>query len=167
SIAKTAATMGFPAAIPFIAIAAAVGALQALAIAAKPLPAYKHGRNGGPAEWALVGEEGSEGIVYPSGQTAITPDKSTLTFLPAGASVIPHKDLVAHPGLFVDRTVSRMPERFSTRALEDKLDRGFNQLSETVRNKQEHFWNFSENGIQHLVRNGQAWTRYLNKKHRS
>lgn len=41
SISKTAATLGFPAAVPFIAIAAAMGAVQVATIAAQP--AYKKG----------------------------------------------------------------------------------------------------------------------------
>lgn len=43
SITKTAATLGFPAAAPFIAIAAALGAVQAALIASQPIPKFKKG----------------------------------------------------------------------------------------------------------------------------
>lgn len=43
SIAKTAAELGFPAAIPFVALAAASGAAQAAVVATTPLPGFKDG----------------------------------------------------------------------------------------------------------------------------
>jgi len=43
-IVKTAGTLGYPAAIPFIVALAAVGAAQQLAIAAEPIPKFKDGK---------------------------------------------------------------------------------------------------------------------------
>ncbi len=61
------AKMGFPAAIPFIALAAALGIAQTIAVASKPLPAYAKGRRGGRGEYALVGEKGAEIMYIPQG----------------------------------------------------------------------------------------------------
>lgn len=53
AIAKTIAEFGFtPVAIPFVALAAGTGALQAALVAAAPLPVCFAGREGRPAEWA-------------------------------------------------------------------------------------------------------------------
>lgn len=78
-------------------LAALVGALAAVQIAkilAAPLPEYKHGRKGGPAEFAWVAEDGRpERINYPGGDWKIV-DKPSIEYLPAGASVISNKELM-------------------------------------------------------------------------
>lgn len=56
SVTKTAATLGYPAAIPFVALAIAQGAIQAGVIAATPIPRYAKGKGDfdsyeGPAIW--------------------------------------------------------------------------------------------------------------------
>ena len=48
AIGKTAATLGFPAAIPFIAFAAATGLAQTIAIASQPLPKFDKGTKNFP-----------------------------------------------------------------------------------------------------------------------
>jgi hypothetical protein len=63
--------------------AGVVGAIQLAAAIATPIPKYKMGRKGGPAEVAEVGDGGvHEVISRPDGSGArITPNKPTLTFL--------------------------------------------------------------------------------------
>jgi hypothetical protein len=79
SILKTAATMGYPAAIPFIIAAGVLGAIQLAMIASQPIPQYFKGREDGPAELAIVGERGSEGIELPGGKTYLTPSRKNTT----------------------------------------------------------------------------------------
>lgn len=82
---------------PLIAVAQAqvplvlgTGAAAIAAIAARPIPQYKHGREDGPSEMAIVGDGGkSEAIVKKDGSTYITPDKPTLTYLDKGDKVKP------------------------------------------------------------------------------
>ncbi|OCB77949.1 hypothetical protein [Flavobacterium crassostreae] len=64
-------------------LTAGVAAAQLAAIIATPIPKYKDGRKGGPAEFAEVGDGGvSEIISRPDGSGARkTPNKPTLTFL--------------------------------------------------------------------------------------
>ncbi len=64
-------------------IYAGIGAIQLAAVLATPLPKYKMGRKGGPAELAVTGDGGvNEVISRPDGSGAlITPNKPTLTFL--------------------------------------------------------------------------------------
>ncbi|KAI0243872.1 hypothetical protein L0F63_006391 [Massospora cicadina] len=62
-----------------IALAVAVGVAQAAAVAAKPIPQYKHGRKGGPAEFAYVGDGGVHEVIEHEGQAQPTQD--TLIYL--------------------------------------------------------------------------------------
>ena len=66
-----------------------LGGLQIAAIAAVPIPKFKKGTKHSPEGLALVGEEGSELIEYPGGKKAITPETSTMTYLPKGSKVHP------------------------------------------------------------------------------
>lgn len=89
SITQTAAELGFPAAIPFIAIAGAMGAIQMATILATPIPKYAKGTDyhqGGPA---IVGDGGRQEVVLFNGGAWLTPDKPTLVDIPKGATVLP------------------------------------------------------------------------------
>lgn len=89
SIMVTAAMLGFPAAIPFIAIAGAMGALQIATILATPIPKYAKGTDNHPGGPAIVGDGGRSEVVLFRGSAWLTPDKPTLVDIPAGAVVIP------------------------------------------------------------------------------
>lgn len=66
------------------------GAIQAATILAQPIPKYRHGRMGGKAEVAYVGDGGkSEIIERPDGSKTITPSVPTLTYLGKGDKVYP------------------------------------------------------------------------------
>lgn len=60
-------------------------------IKSAPIPQYAKGRKGGKDEVAWVGEKGQE-LIYGKGFAYLTPNKATLTHLPMGASVLPHKE---------------------------------------------------------------------------
>lgn len=64
SIAKTAATLGFPVAIPFIAAAAIVGGIQAAAVIARPLPQFDKGTDYTPKDY-IAGEGVKNGKYKP------------------------------------------------------------------------------------------------------
>ena len=87
-------TIGPAEAIVMAVLIGLLGAAEILTIANEPIPQYAKGRKGGKAEWAVVGEKGTEAIEYPSGKTVITPAIPTLTYLPINASVIPHEELM-------------------------------------------------------------------------
>jgi TP901 family phage tail tape measure protein len=74
-------------------VAGAMGAIQIGTILATPIPKYKHGRKGGKAEFAEVGDGYvSEVITKADGSSPrITPNKPTLTFLEQGDIV--HKSV--------------------------------------------------------------------------
>ena len=74
-------------------LAATTGAIQLAAALATPIPKYKHGRKGGPAELAIVGDGGvSEIITSGDGSNPrLTPNVPTLTKL--GKDDIVHKSM--------------------------------------------------------------------------
>lgn len=89
-ITKAIAASPLTGGLPFSAIVAALGAIQTAAIIAQPIPKYKHGRKGGDAEFAYVGDGGvNEIIARAGGGYEITPNKETLTYLNKGDSVLP------------------------------------------------------------------------------
>lgn len=155
--------------IALTAVAAGVGLAQAAAIAAQPLPKYWRGRETGPAEWAIVGDQGMEAIQYPSGQTYLTPDKPTITFLPARARVIPNKDLVGLAEMTAQHPLSPSPAPLSSydfRRLEKEvagLYSGFSMLADTVRNKKEFHLNITERGMWKVIQNENSFQEYLNR----
>lgn len=78
--------MGFPLAIPFIALAAATGAVQVATIASQPLPAYEHGTDNHPGGLSLWGEKRPEVAVLPGGQTFIA-ENPTISNFDAGTKI--------------------------------------------------------------------------------
>lgn len=92
SITQTAAKLGFPAAIPFIAIAGAMGAIQIATILATPIPKYAKGTKDHPGGLAIVGDGGRQEVVSYGGNMFLTPDTPTLIDMPKGAEVFPDAD---------------------------------------------------------------------------
>ena len=79
--------------IPLAVLTGVLGAAQLAVIAATPIPKYKHGRTGGKAEFAFVGDGGvSEIIERAKGGYEITPSTDTLTYLGQGDKVHPNAD---------------------------------------------------------------------------
>jgi hypothetical protein len=98
-IAKTAEGIMSALLIPFYgeikaAAIAATGAAELAAVIATPLPQYAKGRKGGKAEHAIVGEIGQEAIVTTDGKVTLTPSTPSLAYIPQGADVIPHNELI-------------------------------------------------------------------------
>ena len=74
----------------FAIIVGAIGAAQAAAVAATPIPRYKHGTEDHKGGLAIVGDANkSEGITLPDGTILKSPSHSTLVDLPAGTKVHP------------------------------------------------------------------------------
>ena len=89
SITKTLATLGLPAAIPFIAAAGAIGVAQAAIVAAQPIPKFEKGTKSAPGGLAVVSEKGSELVHEPSGKMYLTPDSASLMNIPKGSVITP------------------------------------------------------------------------------
>lgn len=98
-IAKTAEAVMANLSIPvygqiMAAVVAAAGAAELAKVIATPLPQYAKGRKGGKAEHAIVGEIGQEAIVTTDGKVTLTPSTPSLAYIPQGADVIPHNELI-------------------------------------------------------------------------
>lgn len=147
-----------------LAIAAGVvGAAQIAVIAAQKIPQYFRGRTGGPAEMALVGEQGAEAIRYASGKTYITPSVPTLTYLPEGADVLTHSQLLNNIGLMsMPRLPEKAPNKPGMEDLRKDIHSGFAMLAHVVEGKTEHHVNITERGIWHATKNGEAYQKWLN-----
>jgi hypothetical protein len=91
AIAKTFATLGFPAGILPAAAVAAIGLAQSAIVASRPMPEYKKGRKGGEDEYAILGDgHKQEAIIGKDGSLkGISPNKPTTMHLDKGDSVIP------------------------------------------------------------------------------
>jgi hypothetical protein len=110
--------------------AAAVGAAQIAKIIANPLPQYAKGRKGGKAEHAIVGEIGQEAIVTTDGKVTLTPSTPSLAYIPQGADVIPHNELIknsAYVALAKQGTVTTDKLQM---ALIDEFERNTNEIKE-------------------------------------
>lgn len=75
-ITKTISELGFPVAIPFVALAVAAGALQTAAVASQKPPKFAKGTKNAPKGWAWVGEEGAELISLKGGEEIKTAPES-------------------------------------------------------------------------------------------
>lgn len=72
---------------PFAAIAATIGAIQAALVLARPLPQFYKGTTSSPEGPALVGERGQELIKSPSGKMELTGNKAEVRYLEKGSVV--------------------------------------------------------------------------------
>ena len=118
-----------PLTLPFAAIAAslipvtiAAGAVAAGAVLAQPIPKYKHGRTGGDAEFAYVGDGGvSEIIARAGGGYEITPNRETLTYLNKGDSVLPDASKFLHEQAY-NMSLSSIGDRIGVTAPKIDID---------------------------------------------
>lgn len=109
-IMKTIAQLGFPAAIPFVAMAGTLGALQLANIVATPIAAYKDGTDDHKGGLAVVGDGGKREVVMIGSKAYITPDTPTLVDLPRHARVLPDAEALKLDRIGSDLT-SIMSER--------------------------------------------------------
>ena len=154
-----------PASFVFAAATAVLAGIELAAIIARPLPKYFKGREGGPSEFAITGDRGSEIIDIPNRGQFLTPNRSTLTFLPEGASVIPHAETMerlSNPGLRQMEDVGTTDIRLLRKEVTG-LYKGFTMLADVVKNKKEFNLNITEKGMYLAVKNGESWVKYVNE----
>lgn len=97
AIAKTIAALGIPAALPFIGIAAGLGAAQAAFVASQPLPRFERGTKNAPEGLAVVDEKGPELHLDKKGKVKSfgTYDGATVRYLERGDQIIPANQTAA------------------------------------------------------------------------
>ena len=141
--------------IVFSALAGATGAFQLATINAQTIPGYYTGRDGGDAEFAYVGERGTEAVID-NGSVWFTPPTKTLTYLPENASVLTAAETVRamQAGMFTNSTVESAP---------DKLD----ELIRVVKNKKEFNFEVTEKGLGMTAKKAANYMYYINRNCRA
>jgi hypothetical protein len=150
AISKAARDYGFPLAIPFIAIAAATGAVQLAAVLSKPIPSYAKGTDNHPGGPARFGEKGAELVTLPTGESFVA-EKETIADLPAGTQVKNHQDTMralAMEGLKMQHTGGRQQgygKEF------EGLRKEFQDFHHTLKHKKAVHFNFSRRGAEAIL----------------
>jgi len=134
-IAKTAEAVMANLSIPvygqiMAAVAAALGAAELAKVIATPLPQYAKGRKGGKAEHAIVGEIGQEAIVTTDGKVTLTPSTPSLAYIPQGADVIPHNELIKNSAYVALARQGTVTTDKLQMALIDEFERNTNEIKE-------------------------------------
>ena len=97
-----------------------------------------------------------------SGETFLTPNKETRVFLPEGASVIPHHDLIKN------LTYQQIPELIEKQRIKfDEILPYLSNISDTIKSKKETHINITEKGFYTIVKNGNSQSTYINSKFRN
>lgn len=169
AIINTALAIGKVAGNPVLmALAAVVGAAQIAIIASQPIPKYFKGREGGKAEFAWVGERGTEAIQLPGGKTMLTPDHATMTYLPAGANVIPNERLLKMSESLTLNNIPQYEGGISTNDIKElkqailSQNANFEMINNTFKHKKEVHINLDKNGIETFIMNGSSRADYIN-----
>jgi hypothetical protein len=147
--------------------AGAIGAAQLAVAIATPIPKFKHGRDGGPETFAIVGDGGvPEVVASPDLKQAYkTPSSDTLTYLQKDWKVFPNMKAfeAAAAGMAGVPELSGLPMLPNNNAdVVHALKRGFGTLKETVLNKQENHFYYKNGEMIKAAKKAQQWTIYLN-----
>jgi hypothetical protein len=118
-------------------------------------PGYAKGRKGGPAETAIVGEQGFEYISTDTGLFK-TPNRATMTYLPAGASVIPHNKSVQIEHYLKSPAIASAKEKENKENLEL-----LNEIKKLNR-KPTAVVNMNKHGIRAGIIAGNSFINYVN-----
>lgn len=158
---------GGPFTIPLAAAIAAIGAAQLATALAAPLPRYRTGRDGGPAEWAVVNDGGMDEVIeHKDGSAYIAAGRNAITFLDEGDKVHRSVDHYVHsisqkangraPGMEVDG-LGRLRIR-------EDIDRQTKELvGAMARNKSTTIVKNTWAGVQVSQENAAGFFRYISK----
>ncbi|MCC3156428.1 phage tail tape measure protein [Hymenobacter sp. 15J16-1T3B] len=169
------------------AVVIAAGLAQAAAIASKPLPQYWKGRQGGPEEWAIVGDRGREIIEGRSGGAQLI-DKPSVVHLKQGDTVHTNADterLLRAPDFDADRWQHRrytagwqqgadslqrlvvpVAESPALLAAVNGMRGDQQALAKAFASRPEYHYHLGPRGLEEWVKQGDSWTHYVNRRHR-
>jgi hypothetical protein len=138
-----------------VPIVIALGALQAAAVLAKPIPKFKDGVKSAPRGIALVGEAGSE-LVSKNGNMQLIAEPSLIN-LSGGETIYKHSD--------TQKIMSATRPNHRTNDLQEvkqTIVESNEKLIATVKNKKELY--ISADGKKVVEKDGNYYTTYLNTK---
>jgi hypothetical protein len=134
----------------------ALGAVQAALVAAKPIPKFAAGTDSSPEGFAWFGEKGRELVKTPSGETFLSPDKATLTYLQKGTQIISNPE--------TERIIAGAKgfDSYEIMALADVIRQGDERIYKAIKNKKEITIHSQKGKI--TEREGKYYRHYLNAK---
>jgi hypothetical protein len=109
---------------------AGIAAFEIATIVATPIPQYFTGTPSSKAGLAIVGEQGTEKVIEPSGHTWYTPPVPTLVNLVGGSEIVNNKELmqsIARPPKFEGKA-----PKDSNRDVVNAIEKGNRELKEAV-----------------------------------
>ena len=139
AIVKTMSELGLPLALPFMAMAGIMGAVQLATIVATPIPKYKKGTDFHKGGLAIVGDGGVNEIVKePSRPAYLTPNKDTLLNLERGTKVYKSKDDYLKEFKMLERasiltSLQSQSKKVKELSLSDKFDRNMTNISNEIK----------------------------------
>ncbi len=142
----------------------AIGAAQLAITLATPLPKFKHGRQDGPATWAITGDGGKQEVVTSPDlkQAMLTPATDTLTYLPEGWKVFPDMQSFQNAAVNMSHTkVKSLPSINSNDMMGPIMMRGIAGIKSAVMAKQETHFHWHNGELHKAIKNGINWTRYI------
>lgn len=121
-VAKAVAASPLTFGLPFSAYVLGIGAAQAAAVAAKPIPKFKDGVQNFGGGMAIVGDGGESEMVIERNKVWMTPDTPTLVELERGASVLNQKQIANSEKNVINQTqiantVNNEHDRYSRETL--------------------------------------------------
>ena len=148
---------------PLAVLAGIIGALQIGTILAQPIPKYKHGRGTGKDEVAIVGDGGvAEVIERADGSIEVTPTTDTPVFLGAGDRVHKSVDSFLQNANRISNKNISVPSGPQSPDVAALIGGHFNRLENTIRNKRENHIGLKNGEFKTAVKQGGAWTEYIN-----
>lgn len=160
--------LGPVAGIPVAALIGAIGAAQIAKILATPIPRYAVGTEDHPGGLAIVGEKGTEKVIFPDGSEAYTPSKTTLTYLPEHTKVVPNHKLLMEEvrNGFVSRSmqVPRFSDAQNTQMslIASKLDK-LDKVVAAIQGKDTVIINQTYKGVEVSMRKNNAYQTWVNR----
>mgnify|MGYP001260857993 CR=1 FL=1 len=151
---------------PFLAFVLAMGAIQAIAVASKPLPKYAKGRKSGQGEFAMVGELGPELMWIPQ-MAGIMPAHETQRALNGDTKLFDKWNMPAIDRWIPLPDISQQVNQIKNNDKSTPFIMDYDKIGKSVaRNmpKNKHVTvNVDKSGIS--VEEGNTKTRILNKKY--
>lgn len=141
--------------LPLVPFIIAAGALQAAAVLAKPIPAYKDGVKSAPRGLALVGEAGAE-LVEKNNRMQLV-DTPSLVNLAGGETIYKNADTQK---ILASRKIS--PTSNDQGALVQTIVSSNNKVIRAIETKKELY--ISASGSKIVERDGDYYTEYFNRK---
>ena len=176
AMAVTSALASFPPNVPLAIAAGIIGAAQLAAVLATPIPKYKYGSDDtGEAHLGMVGDGGKQEVIQtPSGDTYLTPNKPTLSWIPAHSKIYPNaKDFmenVARASLYstlkgAGNAVDTADfDRAYIKTLENKLDSTNEELrsvKSAIQGLPIQVWSINDSGVTKVTKKGNQFLKHI------